>query len=124
MKKKCNNYPPPFHQQSKLLFFPEGTRGDGAKLLPFKKGPFHLAIQSQSAIQPVVCNRYHFLDSKNKVFGRGHNIIRILPVIPTVGLSKDDISDLVERTYEIMQSEYVKLSDYAYKNLKGDKLVK
>lgn len=56
---------------AKLLFFPEGTRHQGDKLLPFKKGAFHIAVQSQSAIQPVVVSKYWFLDSKSKWFGRG-----------------------------------------------------
>lgn len=57
----------------KLLVFPEGTRGGLTdQLLPFKKGPFHIAIQSQSALQPVVVSRYTFLDSKRKRFGRGN----------------------------------------------------
>lgn len=55
----------------KLLLFPEGTRHGEEKLLPFKKGAFHLAIQSQSAIQPVVVTRYYFLDGKRKIFERG-----------------------------------------------------
>lgn len=56
---------------AKLLFFPEGTRHQGDKLLPFKKGAFHIAVQSQSAIQPVVVSKYWFLDSNTKWFGRG-----------------------------------------------------
>lgn len=56
----------------KVLVFPEGTRGGQTdQLLPFKKGPFHIAIQSQSALQPVVVSRYTFLDWKRKRFGRG-----------------------------------------------------
>ena len=57
---------------SKILFFPEGTRSDGDKLLPFKKGPFHIAVQSQSVIQPVVVSKYTFLDSVKLIFGRGN----------------------------------------------------
>lgn len=55
----------------KLLFFPEGTRHQGDQLLPFKKGSFHIAIQSQSMIQPVVVSKYTFLNSDRKIFGRG-----------------------------------------------------
>lgn len=56
----------------KLLFCPEGTRHQGDTLLPFKKGAFSIAIQSKSMIQPVVISKYIFLDSKNKIFGRGN----------------------------------------------------
>lgn len=58
-------------RKAKLLMFPEGTRHGGEQLLPFKKGPFHIAIQSQSSIQPVVVSRYTFLDHKKKHFGSG-----------------------------------------------------
>lgn len=59
---------------AKLLVFPEGTRGgESGQLLPFKKGPFHIAVQSQAAVQPVVVSRYWFLDGgEKKRFGRGN----------------------------------------------------
>jgi lysophosphatidate acyltransferase len=51
--------------------FPEGTRNGSATLLPFKKGAFHVAIASQTPIQPVVVSRYNFLDESKKLFNSG-----------------------------------------------------
>lgn len=59
------------HFQTKLVICPEGTRHGGETLLPFKKGTFHLAIETQCPIQPVVVSRYDFLDHDKKIFNRG-----------------------------------------------------
>ncbi|TMW39574.1 hypothetical protein DOY81_015346 [Sarcophaga bullata] len=97
----------------KLLLFPEGTRNSRDTLLPFKKGSFHIALQSQCPIQPVVISKYWFLNSEEKIFRPGHAIIHILPEIPTAGCTKDDMDALIEKTRNIMQSEYTKLSQEA-----------
>jgi 1-acyl-sn-glycerol-3-phosphate acyltransferase len=39
--------------------------------LPFKKGAFHLAIQSGCPIIPVVCENYSKLMKQNKYLKRG-----------------------------------------------------
>lgn len=57
--------------QAKLLLFPEGKRHANSKLMPFKKGAFHLAIESQTPIQPVVVSKYYFLNDKKKKFDSG-----------------------------------------------------
>lgn len=36
-----------------MVIYPEGTRSANGKLLPFKKGPFHLAIESGVPVVPV-----------------------------------------------------------------------
>lgn len=94
----------------KLAIFPEGTRHDKDTLLPFKKGSFHVAIDSQSVIQQLIVSKYGFLDHKKKRFGRGRVIIKILPEISTKGMTKDDINQLVDSCQKTMQAEFDALS--------------
>lgn len=79
--------------------------------MPFKKGSFHLAVQAQCPIQPIVVSRYTFLDSKSKVFGRGHSIITILPEVETKGLTKADVESLNLKVHKIMQENFEKIND-------------
>ncbi|XP_043674284.1 1-acyl-sn-glycerol-3-phosphate acyltransferase beta isoform X1 [Vespula pensylvanica] len=94
----------------KVLFFPEGKRHSGNTLIPFKKGPFHLAITSQVPILPVIVSKYFFLNSKSKRFGSGTSYITILPPIPTKGLTKDNIQELMDKSYEAMNTVFVQTS--------------
>ncbi|XP_011872696.1 PREDICTED: 1-acyl-sn-glycerol-3-phosphate acyltransferase alpha isoform X3 [Vollenhovia emeryi] len=91
----------------RLLLFPEGHRHSGNSLLPFKKGAFHVAIESQMPIQPVVVSKYYFLDGKLKRFHSGSSYITILPPIPTEGMTKDDLPKLMGQAYEVMNKAFV-----------------
>ncbi|VDN09861.1 unnamed protein product [Dibothriocephalus latus] len=52
-----------------LFMFPEGTRCDTGRLMPFKKGAFHLAIQTQVPLQPIVISCYNkFMNHKEKFY--------------------------------------------------------
>lgn len=48
-----------------MAVFPEGTRSPDAKLLPFKKGPFHLAMESGVSVLPVS------IHGTEKMMGKG-----------------------------------------------------
>lgn len=94
-------------KQIKLWIFPEGTRRNTGSIHAFKKGAFHMAIDAQIPILPVVFSSYRsFLDDKNKNFNCGRVIITTLPPISTVGMSKYDVNTLLEHTYDVMNKEF------------------
>lgn len=66
-------------RRQSVFMFPEGTRSYSAepKLLPFKKGAFHLAVQAQVPIIPTVTENYSYiLNVKQKRFNAGKVRIR------------------------------------------------
>lgn len=96
-----------------VFIFPEGTRSYTSKpiLLPFKKGAFHLAVQAQVPIVPVVCANYnHVLDVKGKRFTPGVIDVTALPPISTKGLTSEDVDALLEKTRSAMSEELIRLS--------------
>ena len=96
-----------------VFIFPEGTRAYASKpdLLPFKKGAFHLAVQAQVPIVPVVCgNYYHVLDVKGKRFSPGVVDVTVLPPIQTKGLTAEHVDGLVKKTRDAMMDELIRLS--------------
>ncbi|KZT66046.1 1-acyl-sn-glycerol-3-phosphate-acyltransferase, partial [Daedalea quercina L-15889] len=90
-------------QRMALWLFPEGTRSmrEYHDLLPLKKGAFHIAVQAGVPIVPVVCENYWRLYRKN-VFESGTLKVRVLPPVPTEGLTVADIPDLAVRVHDQM----------------------
>jgi 1-acyl-sn-glycerol-3-phosphate acyltransferase len=67
--------------------FPEGTRGEGEKLLPFKKGGFVLAIETGTPIAPIiVANTEAVLPKKSWRIESGDVEVRIGQPIETAGV--------------------------------------
>lgn len=99
--------------QQSVYMFPEGTRSYASTptLLPFKKGAFHLAVQAQVPIVPVVVANYsHVLDLKRRVFEAGRIPVSVLEAVETKGLGKEDVDGLVERVRESMMRELERIS--------------
>jgi 1-acyl-sn-glycerol-3-phosphate acyltransferase len=85
------------------LVFAEGTRSRSGKLLPFKKGPFVLAIAAQVPVVPVVILGSHdLMPSLTLVPKRGEILLRIGEDIPTVGMSYPEREELSVRAREAM----------------------
>lgn len=88
-----------------LFIFPEGTRSYSSTptLAPFKKGAFHLAVQAQIPIIPlVVSNTSNLYSMKLFNFNSGEINIKVLDPIPTEGLTADDVPALTKKVYDSM----------------------
>ncbi|KAF8505858.1 hypothetical protein F5888DRAFT_1603710 [Russula emetica] len=95
-----------------IWVFPEGTRTSRPyhDLRPFKKGAFHLAIQAGLPVVPVVVENYWNL------YHQGHSEfgtfkVRVLPPVPTEGLTATDVGDLAVRIREQMLKVLREISD-------------
>ncbi len=87
--------------------FAEGTRAMPGDLLPFKKGAFHLALQTGAAIIPVaIKNTDYLMGKKTGVANPGTMEIVLLPAIETKGLTAEkDLMDLLRKTREAIAEE-------------------
>jgi 1-acyl-sn-glycerol-3-phosphate acyltransferase len=81
------------------VVFPEGTRSRTGELLPFKKGPFVLAIAAGVPIVPAYCAGTFTLLPKGSWKLAPHPIALMFgPPIATAGLTYEDRARLMEET--------------------------
>lgn len=90
--------------------FAEGTRALPGELLPFKKGAFHLALQTGAPVVPVVFkNTDALMGKRTGIARRGTIEIRLLEPIATENLSAErDLMDLLIKTREKIAEELEK----------------
>ncbi len=82
-----------------LLVYPEGTTTPDGLMLPFKKGPFILAIKTGVPILPVTCNGpFKIMPQGSRLFNPGHVEVIIGRPIITRGLDEKDVPVLMEKT--------------------------
>jgi 1-acyl-sn-glycerol-3-phosphate acyltransferase len=87
--------------------FAEGTRAMPGELLPFKKGAFHLAMQTQAPVVPVAIKVSDSLMGKRTGVAYSGTIeIVFLEPVETKGLSvENDLMDLLVQTRNAIASE-------------------
>lgn len=82
------------------VVFPEGTRSRTGRLLPFKKGPFVLALAAQVPVVPVyVCNTFQILPKARLLLTPQPITIYFDEAIPTEGMTYDDREELLRRSH-------------------------
>ncbi|GAC57637.1 1-acylglycerol-3-phosphate O-acyltransferase [Gordonia hirsuta DSM 44140 = NBRC 16056] len=93
-----------------LVVSPEGTRSATPRIGPFKKGPFHIAMQAGVPVVPVV------LRNAGEVMWRGAQLIkpgtvevRVLPPVDTSSWTPETVADHAE---EVRQMFLTALTDW------------
>ncbi|RPJ76866.1 MAG: 1-acyl-sn-glycerol-3-phosphate acyltransferase [Acidobacteria bacterium] len=94
-----------------FLVFPEGTRSRTGELLPFKKGPFIMALKGRVPIVPVAIHGGRTAMAKGSAIIRPVTVhVRIGEEVPTTGLTfedRDALSAEVRRRIERLLQEQV-----------------
>ncbi|XP_059956943.1 1-acyl-sn-glycerol-3-phosphate acyltransferase beta [Mesoplodon densirostris] len=104
-------------EKLKVWIYPEGTRNDNGDLLPFKKGAFHLAIQAQVPIIPVVYSSFSsFYNYKTKLFTSGTIKVEVMDAIPTTGLTIADVPELLDTCQQAMRTTFFHVSQLPQEN--------
>ena len=90
--------------------FAEGTRAMPGELLPFKKGAFHLALQTEAPIIPVAIRETDWMMGKRTGVAYAGTIEMILlPSIETKGLTAEtDLMNLLNQTRSAIANELAK----------------
>ena len=89
-----------------VMIFPEGTRSKTEELLPFKDGAFKLAIEAQVPILPIaVAGTRDCMAKHSFAFRRARAKARVLPPIPTAGMTNQDVAALRDRTRALIDAE-------------------
>ncbi|KAB5534819.1 hypothetical protein DKX38_017905 [Salix brachista] len=85
-----------------LIIFPEGTRSKDGRLLPFKKGFVHLALQTRLPIVPMIFTGTHRAWRKGGLHVRSAAItVRYLRPIKTDDWTDDKVNDCVRLLHDM-----------------------
>ncbi|KXO12062.1 MULTISPECIES: lysophospholipid acyltransferase family protein [Marinobacter] len=84
---------------------PEGTRSSDGTLLPFKKGCFHLALDTEAVIVPVAIRGIHqVLPARSLQINLGQPVdVRVGTPIETAGKSKEDLAQIMSDVHQSLE---------------------
>ena len=97
-------------QQRSLVFFPEGTRGNPGKILPFKRGAASFSLSLNAPILPAVIYGSHKAWPKDKIFMRptGIRVYILEPIFPDSFLDnnnpdEDDLTSAADEMTAVLE---------------------
>ncbi len=87
-----------------LLIFPEGTRSETSEMLPFRPGPFTMAIEAGVPIVPITVHGTRELMPKGTLrITPGRVTLRFHEPVETSGFRSEDRGRLMERVRRVME---------------------
>jgi 1-acyl-sn-glycerol-3-phosphate acyltransferase len=93
-----------------LMVYPQGTRAKKDSFLPFKSGAFHIAMDNNIPILPVVIAGTGDIWPRGaKYLKSGKAFIKTLEPIDISKYNKENIEELVYETQEKMKKVYLEL---------------
>ncbi len=94
-----------FHKGISIAIAPEGTRSKTGELGPFKKGAFHLAVQLEASVAPIVLVGMHQFNRKGDwLLFPGTVDIYFEAPISTKGLTSKNVRNLTETVRSVVAS--------------------
>ncbi|MCL1924255.1 MAG: 1-acyl-sn-glycerol-3-phosphate acyltransferase, partial [Defluviitaleaceae bacterium] len=92
-----------------LVVFPEGTRGEGGEMLPFKTGAFKLATKSKAPIVPVTIDgAYKIMPKNSKLLHAAEVDVTIHEPIQTINLTPEEEKELPQLVYKTIEKAITK----------------
>lgn len=89
-----------------VLIYPEGERTWAHEMVPFMKGAFHLAVEAEVPIVPIVLHdAYALYDERRYISKPGTIHMTVCAPIDMTGKTRKDIEVLMEEVRALMQAE-------------------
>lgn len=86
-----------------VFFYPEGTYGDGERMLPFRSGPFLLAIEEQVPLVPILIEGTRSVVAGDGPWLKPRGVVRVTvlePRLPPKDADAEALADEVRDMYE------------------------
>lgn len=100
-----------FAKGESFALSPEGGRHHGEELARFKSGPFIFASSADADLVPVIIKgayetmpKGHFIPNTDR--WTREITVEFLPAIKTVDYNRDNLKELMDHTYEVMNQKY------------------
>jgi len=85
-----------------IMLFPEGHRSRDGRMLPFKKGVIHLAVQTGLPVIPIVLTNVHNAwETRSMRLGRVPISVDVLPPVDTSEWGTEDLNVSLEKLQQV-----------------------